>query len=239
MRHRLPELLIAWGTFALGCLVAMRADRKWIGFLLMGVSLLAVILLIAIPDETRPSQSHNQTVTDHSEVYQPRTEVTVTSNSGAVGVMVNSPNSTQNVVNQGSAKRTISESQAFRMKEILVPYAGSRIVMVSSIGDDEGLRYARRLESAFNEAGWQASYAIASSPDILPSILIRVPKDNPDAIITNGTFFWKGRFAAVWYAVRVVETNCVTPSFSSPYCNITQYGNLRPDEMELRIGPRP
>lgn len=66
---------------------------------------------------------------------------------------LNSPNSSQ-TVNIGPIKRQLSPEQRTQIKTMLSPFAGSKIIIGSLIGDAETQGFAREIESAIKDAGW-------------------------------------------------------------------------------------
>src|SRR5258708_39327896 len=68
--------------------------------------------------------------------------------------------------------RQISPEQHEKMKTLLAPYAGSKIVMISAISDDESLAFATQLDSVFREAGWQTELQTTASAGSMPSVFL-------------------------------------------------------------------
>jgi len=85
-----------------------------------------------------------------------------------------------------SPRRQISPEQREKLKALLVPYAGSKIITISTIGDEESQAFGAQLDSVFREAGWQTEVQTAMPSGPMPSVFLRVPKSHiPEAKVTE------------------------------------------------------
>ena len=135
-------------------------------------------------------------------------------------------------------RRQISPEQRETMKALLAPYAGSKIAMISGIGDDESLAFATQLDSVFREAGWQTELQTTASAGSMPSVFLRVPKShipeskvkefsNSATDVTLTATDLPPQDLAVLKAFHVLNMDCPLEAMDFPR-----------DRVELRIGSR-
>jgi hypothetical protein len=138
-----------------------------------------------------------------------------------------------------SPRRQISSEQRERMKALLTPYAGSRITMISTVGDEESQAFGAQLDFVFREAGWQTEVQTAMSGGPMPSIFLRVPKShipeskvkefsNSATDVTLTIADLPPQDLALLKAFRVLEMDCPLETMDLPK-----------DHIEVKIGSRP
>ena len=135
--------------------------------------------------------------------------------------------------------RKIGPEQFEKMKTLLAPYAGSRITMISTVGDEEIQGFSAQLGSIFHDAGWQVEVQTAMSAGSMPSVFLRVPKSHipeskvkefsnsaTDVALTVNDLLLQD--VAILKVFRVLDMDCPLE---------TMEGSK--DNVEVRVGSRP
>ncbi|HXI82964.1 MAG TPA: hypothetical protein VNL17_02610 [Verrucomicrobiae bacterium] len=142
-------------------------------------------------------------------------------------------------VKSTSPWRQISAEQHEKMKVLLAPYAGSRIAMVTVVGDEESQAFGSQLDAIFREAGWQTEVQAAPSAGPMPSVFLRVPRSHiPESKVTEFSHSATDvtltvadlppSDLAVLKAFRVLGMDCPLETMDIPK-----------EYVEVRIGTRP
>jgi hypothetical protein len=138
-----------------------------------------------------------------------------------------------------SPRRQISPEQREKMKAILAPYAGSKIITIATLSDEETQAFGAQLDSVFREAGWQTEMQTAMSSTPTPSIFLRVPKSHiPESKVkefsnsaTDVTLTINDlppQDLAILKAFHILDMDCPLETMDGSK-----------DNVELRIGSRP
>ena len=135
--------------------------------------------------------------------------------------------------------RQINPEQHEKMKAFLSPYAGSRITMISIVGDEESQAFGTQLESVLREAGWQTEVHTTMAAGPMPNVFLRVPKShipeskvrefsNSATDVTLTVADLPPQDLALLKAFSVLGVDCPLETMDTSN-----------DHVELRIGSRP
>ena len=138
-----------------------------------------------------------------------------------------------------SPRRQINPEQRERMKVLVAPFAGSKITITSTVGDEESQAFGAQLDSVFREAGWQTEVQTAVSGGSIPSVFLRVPKShipeskvkefsNSATDVTLAVSDLPPLDIALLKVFRVLDMDCPLETMNVPN-----------DRVELKIGSRP